>query len=158
MTSMMPEEQHSRMAGKVDVMVTADPGTGGELVNWTYEAKFHPGSGGSNGKNVMKFAKGSGAHRIDFTLTDNTGYGLAFYDTPEEAMWVATGTSCPPPGPGDGDGGGEIQFLHVKKGVLSVINKNHNPGDLCYALRFDGQPQLLTPPYVYDPIMNNGGR
>ena len=154
MTSMMPEEQQSRMASQVDVTVTADRGTDGELIKWSYDAKFHPGSSGSSGKNVMNFPQGSGAHRIDFALTDNSGYGLTFYSDPEQAMWVAVGTACPTQA---GDGGGEIQFLHVNKGVLSVINKNHNPGDLCYALRFSGQPQLLVPPYVYDPIMNNGG-
>ena len=147
-------DKFAKTASKVDVMVTADRGTDGELIKWSYQATFGSGSGGSNNKNTMKFPKDSGAHPIDFALTDNTGYGLAFYTDPTKAMWAVAGTTCPT---GAGDAGGEIQYLHVKNGVLSIINKNKTAGDICYALRFEGELQLLVPPYVYDPIMQNGG-
>ena len=148
------DPEQSPRASKVVVMVTGSPGTEGRLVDWSYDANFDPGSSGSNNKDTMKFPYKSGAHRIEFSLTDNTGFGLSFYTDATQAMWAVTGTTCPT---GAGDAGGEIQYLSVKDGVLTVINKNKDPGDLCYALRFDGQPQLLVPPYVYDPIMNNGG-
>ncbi len=154
MSTRMPEPQQNRVASQVDVTVTADPGTEGRLVDWSYSADFHPGSSGSNSKNVMKFPFGSGAHRVEFALTDNTGFGLSFYTEPTDAMWAVKGTACPT---GAGDAGGEIQYLNVQKGVLAVINKNKDTGDLCYALRFDGKAQQSVRPYVYDPIMSNGG-
>ncbi len=147
--------QSQSMAGyrKAKVEVIANPGTKGEVVDWEYHARFEQG-GGSNNKDVMKFDKGSGAHQIEFSLTDNTGFDLSFYDDPSEAMWVVQGTHCPTAA---GDGDGEIQFVDVKNGRLTVINLNNVAGDLCYALRFNGQPQLLVPPYLYDPIIKNGG-
>ncbi len=153
----MQESQHTLLEKKVKVKVTAKRGTR-ELVDWTYDADFLDG-GGSNNKNKMKFDKGSGPHRITFTLVDETGFGLKFYPDATETMWVAAGASCPTQA---GDGGGEILFDRKEvKNELTVVNRNENAGELYYALRFDGLVQQvgkqLYPPYVYDPIMDNGG-
>lgn len=156
MSTIVPERQQSHMASSVDVMVTAKPGTDGRLVDWSYVAKFHPGSSGSSTKNEMHFPKDSGAHRIEFALTDQTGFGFSFYTDPTEAMWAVKGSACPTSA---GHANREIQYLNVKDGVLAIINKNKTRGELCYVLRFEGlpQPQKSVPPYVYDPIMINGG-
>lgn len=153
----MDKSSKSLADKKTKVKVTADPGTAGRLVDWSYDARFDNGGGSNPSKNVMKFDKDSGSHQIIFTLDDNTGFDLKFYPQPHDAMWVAVGTNCPPPCAGDG--GGEILFTCVSqdRDVLTVINRNEAEGDLCYALRFDGKRQLDAPPFVFDPIMTNGG-
>lgn len=147
---------------KVSVKVTARPGTEGRLVDWSYDADFENG-GGTSTKHELKFNEGPGVYRIEFSLVDDTGFDLDFLQVASEAMWVATGTNCPPPGPGNG--GGEILFERDPVGnKLTVINQNINEGELCYALRFSGRrqanpekPGALVPPYMFDPIMSNGG-
>ena len=157
-----PGGGNARGEKKVKIKVRADPGTDGRLVDWSYEADFENG-GGSGNNRELKFDKGPGFYRMEFSLDDDTDFDLAFLEEPTEAMWVATGTHCPPPGPGDG--GGEIDFELVPVGKkLTVINRNKNEGTLCYALRFSGmrqanpeKPGTFVPPYVFDPIMINGG-
>lgn len=155
-------EKEIAMEKKVKVKVTADPGTEGRLIDWSYDADFEGGGGSSNG-NEMKFDKGPGYYKIEFSLDDETRFNLDFMEVATDAIWVATGTDCPPAGPGDG--GGEILFERDPVGnKLTVINQNINEGMLCYALRFSGirqpnpkEPGTFVPPYVFDPIMNNGG-
>lgn len=147
---------------KVKIKVTADPGTEGRLVDWSYKASFENGGGSSNGKE-MKFDRGPGYFKLEFALVDNSGFDLAFLQDVADAMWVATGNVCPPPGPGNG--GGQIEFEENPVGnKLTVINLNSSEVTLCYALRFSGtkqadpgQPGAYVPPYVYDPIMINEG-
>ena len=151
-----------RKEKKVKIKVKADPGTEGRLVDWSYTADFEDG-GGSNNDKALKFDKGPGYYRLEFSLDDDTGFDLAFLEEPTEAMWVATGTHCPPPSAGNG--GGEIDFELVPVGEkLTVINRNRKAGTLCYDLRFNGKeqanpekPGTFVPPYVFDPIMINGG-
>ncbi len=147
---------------KVSIKVRAKPGTEGRLIDWSYDADFENG-GGSSTKRELKFDAGPGVYRIEFSLDDDTDFKLDFLQVATEAIWVATGTNCPPPGPGDG--GGEICFERDPVGnKLTIINQNRNKGELCYALRFDGvrqanpeKPGAFVPPYMFDPIMSNGG-
>ena len=158
------DQKQKFVARKTKVTVTASPGSGNELVAWSYSAKFEDG-GGSNDKktSTMKFDKGSGAHDVTFVLVDDSGFGLAFEQEPTDALWAAAGTACPT---GAGNGGGEILFEKTPVGSkLTITNQNQAAGDVAYALRFSGErranpakPGSFVPPYVYDPIMSNGGR
>ena len=123
-------------------------------VTFSMTANYEDGGGSQDGSNKLKFNQNAGAFTLVLSLVDNSGKHLAFYPNASDAMWVAVGTTCPT---APGNGGGAITFVDVKDGKLTVDNANAIAQDLTFALRFTGDASGTCPPYVYDPVIGNGG-
>ena len=70
-------------------------------------------------------------------------------------MWVGPDIPACPTERGDGDGA--IGYVSVSSNRLVVINENIDPALLKFSLRFDGDRDQTSPPYEFDPIIDNRG-
>ena len=111
----------------------------------------------------MVFAHGDPDRKIEYSLDDRSGLGLAFESTAADAIWVTDGP-CPTSKPSNGSDKGQIKDrdrASAKK--LKVKNVNDKVCDLHYALRFRGAPWTrpdgvkFGPDYAYDPEYRNSG-
>jgi len=106
-------------------------------------------------------------YEVTFDLDDKSGKNLKFYgvgagttpDQPDLAMYCQVDGTCPP---AMGNADGEIDYIDVDPGKLTVMNFNHKACILKYMLRFDGDAFVTPdgksyPPYEYDPDFRNGG-
>lgn len=143
------------MTKKATVTITATRLPAAPWVHYEMAAKF-PDKGGSQDGDKLKFDAKEGPFELVFDLDDQTkGLKLGFLPSFAEAMWVAPGTSCPQ---GPGNGGGAISAGSVNANKLVVNNANAIDETLTFALRFTGiDSPGGFPPYVYDPIIINGG-
>jgi len=101
----------------------------------------------------LEIPKGERDAPIHFLLHDRTKLDLTFKSPECEAIWVDL-DQCPT---GAGNGG-QITFESVARNLLRVTDAN--AGGACtlhFALRFDGIPIGVGPPYEYDPEIRNGG-
>lgn len=95
----------------------------------------------------VKLPQDSGAHVITFDIIGNSS-GITFAQDP---LWVQMG-SKPVQKPAPGSDNGQIGAWKVLNNgkQLVVVDWNDIPGDLHYALNFNGYRQL-------DPVIENGG-
>jgi hypothetical protein len=104
------------------------------------------GPGGAN------LPQGSGVHRFNFALTDNTGLNVQFasLDTEDNC------STCPP---ATGKNSQQIVGETIKNDqTASFTDNNNNSGtmDVCYQWNFTcNNPNVTVEPY--DPIIINGG-
>jgi hypothetical protein len=104
----------------------------------------------SSGDPSPSLPANSGAHRFNFTLTDNTGLGIAFQslDTQDNC------STCPP-----ASGENSLQIVAVTMSGNSAAFTDNNRGqamDVSYQWNFTcNDPSWL--PIRYDPIIRNGG-
>lgn len=148
-------------AKKVKITVTATNAPAPDYVAFAMSSNYLDGGGNQNG-NSLNFNANTGQFKLEFDLSDRTSspaLGLAFMSNPSDAMWVgAPGASSCPTGPGDG--GGAIDFPpNDNANKLDVTNENLAQANLHFALRFNGNAiGSSQPPYVFDPIISNGGK
>lgn len=141
----------------VQVIATRDWDKGVDFVlRWEYPT-------GVWNSGPMVFANGDLDRKIEYSLDDQTGLGLAFESTADESIWVTDGP-CPTSKPPNGSDKGQIKDRDraaAKK--LKVKNVNDKVCNLRYALRFTGaswtRPDGVTfgPKYAYDPEYRNSG-
>lgn len=154
MASMVSDSGVATGPKSVTIDVTADPAPAPTWVTFAMNAKF-PGKGGKQDGDALEFDFGDGPFDLTFSLKDNTKLKLGFLPDVTEAIWVAVGPKCPTRA---GDAGGQFKATKSTKLQLSVTNTNGTKQDLCFALRFTGvQSDPSHPPYVFDPIVKNGG-
>lgn len=131
----------------VTVNVTAHPAGAPEpyTIDWCLQGQPWQGN------TVIDLPSASGSHDMTFNLIDNSGKGLRFKATADEAMWVRRGNKCPT---AKGNGG-QVVFGSVSQPdrlILTVNDDNTgNPHNLCYMLRFDPDGNN------FDPDIRNGG-
>ncbi len=112
-----------------------------------------------SGDPAPSLGRGSGAHRFQFVLQDNTGLNVRFasIDTQDNCP------NCPPPG---GDNSGQIVGVQMRHNPpvpsnAAFTDNNSNPGsngpmDVAYQWRFTcDDPNVIVRPF--DPIIRNGG-
>ncbi len=146
-------EQGVITAKKTKVRVLATPLEASPWVHFAMDADYVDKGGKQEGEK-LKFDANAGAFDLTFTLDDKTGLNLAFYPDPADAMWVAAGAGKPT---GPGFGNGAIVPVSVSRQKLVVTNANWVAQTLNFVLRFEGTAQSGFPPYVYDPLIVNGG-
>lgn len=132
----------------VDVTIYAKADKSGEIL-------FSLDSALGNGDRLtFKNDNKGDTYKVSYHLDDG-GLGLTFRDKPDDAMWVVKGGPCPTSAAYD------KQFKAIQVSTdgktLVVLNKNENPAEYVYTLRFvkaDGTG------VDWDPIIDNrnGGR
>jgi hypothetical protein len=155
MATQTSSAQPTQLKDDIDVDVRAYIDTITKKVEFDHEWDA-PGKPKKKGKIEVDY--GAYMVPITFHLRDETGLGLEFYSTAQDAMYVGIGPDCPT---GQGNAG-QIQFNSApKKDKLEVVDAN--TGDACdlkYTLRFSGNPNAAgkeSAPYEYDPELRNGG-
>jgi len=145
---------------KIDVEVQAKPRKDGGV---KFDHQWRPSDGDEWFKGAIDLPKGSGEHKLEFTLDDTSGKNLEFYGDPGSAMWVNV-DSCPQTGKEHDDKKQIHDKTVASKKKLTLKDVNDEKCDLHYALRFKGDawtdPVTGTsyPPYEYDPEIKNGGK
>lgn len=146
-------EHGATTAKKTKVTVKATPLGAAPWVHFAMEADYVDKGGKQEGEK-LKFDANAGSFDLSFNLDDKTDLNLAFYPDPADAMWVAVGTAKPT---GPGFGNGAIVPVSVSRQKLVVTNANSVAESLNFILRFYGTAKGDFPPYVYDPLIVNGG-
>ena len=145
---------------RIDDDVRATPGKGGGV---DFDHQWRPSTGGNWSNGPIDLPKGSGEHKLEFTLNDTSGKNLEFYGDAGSAMWVNV-DSCPQTGKAHDDKKQIHDKTVASKKKLTLKDVNDEKCDLHYALRFKGDPWTdpatgkSYPPYEYDPEIKNGGR
>ena len=106
-----------------------------------------------NGNGARKLAQGSGAHRFNFTLDDQTGLNIQFSHLDSED----NRSTCPP---ASGDNSDQIVAVTIgpRPGTASFTDNNNNRGrmDVAYQWHFTcDDPNKQVEPF--DPVIENGG-
>ena len=160
----MPEEttqQEQLTIGRtIHVDVHAEQDDRGGVYFW-HEWRFE--NGPSQGHSKIEVPRGATDTPIHFHLRDHTNYKLRFWDDSEECMWISP-VRCPDQKMNDC---GQITFPDPKTSPKVLKVQDANSGgemELNFALSFNGidghphdDPEKWCPPYVYDPIIRNGG-
>ena len=106
-----------------------------------------------NGNGARRLERGSGAHRFNFRLDDQTGLNVRFSHLDSEDNC----STCPP---ASGDNSNQIVGVRIGPGpgTASFIDNNNNRGrmDVAYQWHFgcDDPDRQVEP---FDPIIENGG-
>jgi hypothetical protein len=103
-----------------------------------------------SGNAAPSLGNGSGQHRFNFALTDNTGLGVAFSSLDAKDNW----STCPPP---SGDNSQQIVGVSMN-GTSAAFTDNNRGGamDVAYQWNFTCNDSSYLP-ITFDPIIRNGG-
>jgi len=102
---------------------------------------------------------GSGQHRFDFELIDQTSAGVRFKQVNNGMLYACdNNASCPPP-----SGINSTQIIAVTRqsdtraGFTDKNDNSQRDMPVSYALNFECNDPSVTEPIQFDPIIINGG-